>query len=305
MSAEAALDTVIFDLGGVVLRWEPEAAFAQVLPTGEIPDFLTEIAFADWNRSHDAGRPWSDGEGELITRFPHRAEAIRAYRQYFPLAIPGMVPGTAAVLAELGQTSTRLVALTNWAADTFAETRSRFGVLDRFATIMVSGEEGLTKPDPAIFTRLIEREDLDPARTLFVDDSAVNCEAARGLGLSAWLFEGAGGLRAELVRRGLLDPPRPPPGPVFHVAERAVWQRAELANTYPWSSRGISYERAGFVHCSFPEQLAGSRTTWFADVADADLVTVQLDPRRLPGPIVVESGFPHLFGQLRPGDVIR
>ena len=296
-------NTVIFDLGGVVLRWEPNAAFAQVLPEDEIEGFLTEISFPDWNRSHDAGRDWSEGEAELIARLPHRREAILAYRRYFELAIPGMVEGTSALLAELGQTPVPLHALTNWAADTFAETRQRFGVLNRFAAIMVSGEERLAKPDPAIFRRLIERHRLDPALTLFIDDSTANCEAAAALGLQTWRFVDAGGLRDELVRLGLLGPRRPPSTPIYHLVERSIWHRAELVDDYPWSSRGLGYDQAGFVHGSFREQIGDVRRRVYGDVADADLAVLRLEPGRLSAPAVVETGFPHLFAPLRPGQV--
>lgn len=313
IETERTIDAVIFDLGGVVLRWDPRAAFAQVLPVDEIDGFLNEISFPEWNQAQDSGRDWSEGEAELTLRFPHREQAVQAYRRYFPLVIPEMVDGTAALIAELGQGGVRLLALTNWAADTFAETRSRFDILQRFESIMVSGEEKLAKPDPAIFARLIERGRLDPTRTLFIDDSAANCEAAARLGLQARRFTDAGTLRAELVSCGLLRATTPPTGPVFHLTERSLWHRAALSQDYPWSSRGLSYQQAGFVHCSFAGQLAGVRQRFFGDLADADLAVLRLDPARLTGPVLVEElrpehepghgaqgGFPHLFGPLAP-----
>ena len=310
------LDAVIFDLGGVVLRWDPRAAYAQVLPEDEIDAFLDEISFPEWNHAHDAGQDWSVGENELIARFPHRAEVVGAYRRHFPLVIPAMVAGTAAVIAELSLAGVRLLALTNWAADTFAETRDRFDILKRFESIMVSGEEKLAKPDPAIFSRLVERAQLDPARTLFVDDSATNCEAAAGIGLQTRRFLDAETLRDDLIRCGLLGPATPPSAPIFHLTTWSLWREAELAGDYAWSSRGLRYQQAGFVHCSFADQVAGVRQRIFGDLADADLAVLRLDPSRLSGPVLVEDlrpradrrddsdrGFPHLYGELRPDAV--
>ncbi len=301
----AEIDTVVFDLGGVVLRWDPHAAFAQELPADEIEPFLAEISFADWNRSQDGGRGWAEGENELIGRLPHREQAIRAYRRHFALTIPGMVPGTAGLIARLAAAGVRLLALTNWAADTFAETRSRFDLLGRFESIMVSGEEQLAKPDPAIFARLIERNRLTPGRTLFVDDAAANCAAAAGLGLRTHTFTDAESLGPDLIARGLLEAYQPPQGEVFHLADRSAWHRAQAGEGYPWSSRGLGYQQAGFVHCSFGPQLSGVRQRHLGDVADADLALLRLATDRVDGPIVVEGdgGFPHLFAPLRTSDV--
>lgn len=315
---DAPVEAVIFDLGGVVLRWDPRLAYARVLPEDEIDGFLAEIDFPAWNRLHDAGRPWADGERELLERFPHREEAVRAYRQHFDHAIPGMVPGTAAVVAELQRRGTTLVALTNWAADTFAATRPRFDVLDRFAGIVVSGTEKLAKPDPAIFRLLLDRYGLDPVTTVFVDDSAANCAAARRLGLRTVTFTDAAALRRELAALGLVGAPPALDVDVHHLVERAVWEEARVIGRYPWSTRGLDYEQAGFVHTAFADQVEGVRARSFADVDPDDLLRVTLPAGTAP--ILVEPapaslttgpdadptaarGFPHLFAPLDPAGV--
>jgi 2-haloacid dehalogenase len=117
----------------------------------------------------------------------------------------GEIPGTVAVLAELRAAGVPLYALSNWSAETFRLTRGRFPFLEWFDGLVVSGEEGVTKPDRRIFELLIERFGLVPAATVFVDDSAANVTAARDLGLDAVRFRDAGGLRRDLAARGLLD----------------------------------------------------------------------------------------------------
>ena len=148
MSADRS---VLFDLGGVVVAWEPARAYAEVLDPAAVEAFMRRIDFPTWNRSHDAGRSFDVAEQELLDRFPGDEAAIRAYRRNFDATLTGLVPGTGAVLAELQQAGVTCAALTNWSAETFPVARRRFGLLRRFAGILVSGEERLAKPDPAIF----------------------------------------------------------------------------------------------------------------------------------------------------------
>ncbi len=198
------LSAVLFDLGGVVLQWEPERAFEQVLDAAAVPAFLARVGFDAWNRAQDAGRPFAEAEAELAARFPDDADTIRAYRRHFASTLTGEVPGTAAVLADLAAARVPLAALTNWSAETFPVAQSRFAVLDRFATIVVSGAERLAKPDPAIFRLACRRAGFEPARTVFVDDSPANVAAARGIGLTGLRFTGAARLRDDLTGLGLL-----------------------------------------------------------------------------------------------------
>jgi 2-haloacid dehalogenase len=297
-----AADAVLFDLGGVVLTWEPARAYEQVLAPELVPGFMAEIGFAEWNRSHDAGRAFAVGERELIQRHPEHEQAVLAYRRHFGTTLTGMVPGTGAVLAELAAAGVGLAALTNWSAETFPVARRRFGLLGRFAGVLVSGEEQLAKPDPRIFALALARFGLVAERTVFVDDSPVNVEAARAAGLQARLFVGAEALRADLVDLGLLVHRRPLGRPVHHLTEAQVWRQAQAEGHYPWSSRGLGYEAAGFVHASFAEQLPATRRTVYGDLADDDLVVVELDPDRSGLPVVVEEGadgaYPHLFAPL-------
>lgn len=299
------LNAVLFDLGGVVLTWEPRRAYEQVLDPDEVDAFMDRIDFAGWNRSHDAGRPFAEGEQQLLDRFPDDAATIVAYRQHFACTLTGMVPGTGAVLAELAQAGVRLAALTNWSAETFPYAQRRFGILRRFTGIVVSGQEQLAKPDSRVFALALQRYGLTAEDTVFVDDLTVNVRAAAAAGLTGLQFTDAGRLRAQLVELGLLGHPVPLDTPVFHVAERQAWEHALQSGRYHWSSRGLTYEAQGFVHCSFAAQLPAILETRFADLPSSDRVILRL---RDGQPVVVEDlgegPFPHLYAELEPAGVV-
>ena len=197
------MDTVVFDLGGVLIEWDPGAAFRPVLDEPDIEPFLAEIDFYEWNKGLDAGRPMDQAEAEIDERFPHRSGVIAAYRENFRATLVGEVEGTADIVRELAEAGIRLLALTNWSAESFPHARELFPVLNLFEAIVVSGEERVTKPDPRIFRTTIERHRLDPAGTAYVDDSAANVAVAGDLGFRAIQFTAARPLRRALVGLGL------------------------------------------------------------------------------------------------------
>lgn len=295
--------TVIFDIGNVIIPWVPTRAFEQVLPAEEVPALMERIDFAAWNHANDARRSIVEAEEELVRRFPDDEVAIRAYRQNFLHTITTMVPGTAAVIAELGGSGTTIAALTNWSADMFTIARTRFGILERFRDIVVSGEEGIVKPDPEIYRIACERLGVDPGAAIFIDDSPANVAAANDFGLTGLHFTSAERLRQDLVSLGLLGSRLEPRGPIFHWALCSDWTAAQAAGEYPWSTRGVGYLRAGFVHCSFAEQVTEVRAELFADLPASELVLLRLDPAK-DLPILVEDGYPHLFAPL-PVDRVR
>jgi 2-haloacid dehalogenase len=198
-----SIDTVVFDLGGVIVDWDPRAAFRGVLPEAEIDGFLTEIDFARWNHALDAGRPVAEAEAEIEQRFPHRAGLIAAYRRNFRSTLVGEVPGTSAIVRELAEADIRLLALTNWSAESFPHALEVYPVLSLFEAIVVSGAERVAKPEPEIFRILLDRHDVDPPRTAYVDDVAANVDAAQAVGLRAVQFVDAHGLRRQLATLGL------------------------------------------------------------------------------------------------------
>lgn len=210
-AAAGTVTTMIWDLGGVLIRWDPRALYRQLLPWEEVDAFLEEIGFAEWNHRNDAGLPMAVGVDELAGRFPHHRQLIEAYPQRFGETLLGPVPGSVQVLDRLHRDgAVRLLALTNWSADTFHHARREYPFLERFEAIMVSGYEGLAKPDPEIFSRMITRFGLDPAATLFVDDVSANVRAARSVGIRALPFVDAPGLVRDLTGLGVLPPRQGP-----------------------------------------------------------------------------------------------
>jgi 2-haloacid dehalogenase len=139
----------------------------------------------------------------LSAQHPDEAALIAAYRDRWPEMLGGALDDTVAILDEV-RARQPVYALTNWSAETFPHATARFDFLAWFAGIVVSGHEGLKKPDPALFSVLTARYDLDPARTVFIDDSPRNVDAARALGFDAIAFEDAATLRRALVERGVL-----------------------------------------------------------------------------------------------------
>ncbi len=196
---------VVFDLGGVCIEWDPRRLYRTLLPDdAAVEAFLDEVAFLEWNARQDAGRPFAEGVQELCGRFPHHAELIAAYQQRFADTLGDLIAGTVRIVEELERTEVRLLALTNWSAEMFHHGRARLPFLDRFDAVVVSGELGMAKPDPRIFTHVIDEFGLDAPRTVFVDDSAANVTAAAAAGLDAILFTDPAALRRELASRGLL-----------------------------------------------------------------------------------------------------
>ena len=209
-----ATKAVVFDLGGVLIDWDPRYLYRKLLADeAAVEEFLATVCTPEWNAEQDRGRPFAEGVAELVERHPEHAAAIAAYHERWPEMVAGDIPGTVEVLAELQAAGVPLYALTNWSAETFAITRGRFEFLEWFDGLLVSGEERVTKPDPAIFQLLLDRFGLDPTATVFVDDSEANVAAARRLGFDAIGFTGHEELRRELVARRLLPRSAPTGGP--------------------------------------------------------------------------------------------
>jgi 2-haloacid dehalogenase len=152
----------------------------------------------------DAGRPFADAVAERQRLFPEHAERIALWHTGWPQMLRDQIPETVELLAALRDRGHRLLALTNWSAETFPIARQRFAFLDWFEDIVVSGEVNLAKPDPRIFELTVRRTGLEPGQTLYIDDSAGNVAAARTLGFRTHHFQSPAGLRAELDRHSLL-----------------------------------------------------------------------------------------------------
>jgi 2-haloacid dehalogenase len=217
--ADHAIDNVVFDLGGVLIDWNPRYLYRQLIDDEEaMEQFLADVCSPGWNARLDSGHPWADEIEGLAARHPEQRDLIIAYRARWSEMVAGAIDETVQVLAELRRRPVGLYALSNWSAETFPLARERFEFLDWFDGVVISGEIGICKPDARIFRQLIERFELEPARTVFVDDAPQNVQAAERLGMVALQFRNADTLRAELVRLRLLewsasrDPVREAPG---------------------------------------------------------------------------------------------
>ena len=202
----SAIDTFVFDLGNVLISWDPRRVYTQLFSSEfEMERFLAEVCNHDWNVRMDAGRPFAEGIAELVERHPAQADLIRAYRDRWPEMLGGPIPEAVDVLVRLHSDQRhRLFAITNWSAETFPVARERYEFLNWFGHIVVSGEIGLVKPDPAIFRHATQVCGLDPARTLFIDDSLANVQGAARLGFATHHFRNAAILEAELSQWGLI-----------------------------------------------------------------------------------------------------
>jgi 2-haloacid dehalogenase len=200
-----ATKAVVFDLGGVLIDWDPRYLYRKLLADeAAVEEFLATVCTPEWNAEQDRGRQFAEGVAELVERYPVHAAAITAYHERWTEMLGGDIGGTVELLAELRATGVPLYALSNWSAETFGIARERFEFLSWFDGVLVSGEERMIKPDPAIFRLLLDRFGLDPQATFYVDDSPANVAAASELGFDAVRFTGPERLRRDLEIRGLL-----------------------------------------------------------------------------------------------------
>jgi 2-haloacid dehalogenase len=203
----AKIRSVLFDLGGVLVDWNPRHLYRQMfLDEGVMEHFLATVCTQAWNEEQDAGRPFFEGVELLIARYPEHAAAIRAYDLRWGEMLKGAIEESVAILAELRASGVPLFALTNWSAEKFPLARTRFAFLEWFDGIIVSGEERLKKPDRRIYQLAVERFGLAPAETLYVDDAEKNVRAADLLGFRTHHFVEPEELRNRLVGCGLLPP---------------------------------------------------------------------------------------------------
>jgi 2-haloacid dehalogenase len=200
------LEAVVFDLGGVLIDWNPRHLFRKIFDGDEtaMEHFLSTVCTPAWNDQQDRGRPFEEGIAHLMNEHPDFAEPIRAYRSRWIEMLAGPIPGSVEILSELREHGTRIFALSNWSAETYPEARDHYPFLSWFQQILLSGEVGLAKPDAAIFELACKRFGIGPATSLFIDDSLANVEGARDAGFQATHFRNADSLRRELVAAGLL-----------------------------------------------------------------------------------------------------
>ena len=204
--AEAGRRIAVFDLGGVLIDWDPRHLYRKLFAGNEaaMEHFLATVCTHEWNRCQDAGRSFAEGARLLRAEHPDKAELIDAYGIRFDEMIVGTIAGSVEILAELRDRGTPLYGLTNWSAETYPAALQPFAFLRWFRGILVSGEVEVIKPDPRIFALMIERFAVEPQRAVYIDDVEANVAAARPFGIHAIHFTTPAKLREELVGLGLL-----------------------------------------------------------------------------------------------------
>lgn len=192
--------TIIFDLGGVLVDWNPEYLYTKIIPDTERRRyFFDNICTHDWNIEQDAGRPLATATELLVAQWPDWESEIRAYYGRWTEMLGGPIHDTVELLRDLrNQNNTRLLALTNWSAETFPIALERYEFLHWFEGIVVSGTEQTRKPFADIYQTLLDRYTVNPAHAVFIDDSLKNVEGAESLGIKGIHFQSAAALRERL-----------------------------------------------------------------------------------------------------------
>ncbi|WP_111564361.1 HAD family hydrolase [Rhizobium sp.] len=198
------IDHIVFDIGKVLIHYDPNIPFSRIIPDAtERQWFFDNVCTHDWNIEQDRGRTWADAEALLIDKHPDREEHIRAFRKHWHEMVSHSYDDSVAIMEGLIAEGRDVTMLTNFASDTFREAQVRFPFLTKPRGVTVSGDIGLIKPDIAIYEAHTESFGLNPATTIFIDDSAPNIEGAKKAGWDAVLFTGAEQLRADLAERGV------------------------------------------------------------------------------------------------------
>ncbi len=199
------IKTLVFDLGGVLIDWNPRYLYRKLIDDeNDIDSFLSEVCNPEWNVKQDAGRSLAEATAERIALYPEKKSLIESFYDRWQDMLGGEIGETVEILRELKNKGESLYALTNWSGETFPIAEERFDFLQWFDGTLVSGVEKMAKPDPAIFHLLLNRYELKAQDCLFIDDSKTNTEAASRIGFETHHFESAAGLRQKLIAANLL-----------------------------------------------------------------------------------------------------
>jgi 2-haloacid dehalogenase len=199
-----AIRHIVFDIGKVLIHYDPDLPFSRLVPNErERKWFFDNVCTSLWNIEQDRGRTWEEAEALLIAEHPEHAENIRNFRRFWHEMVPHAYEDSVALMERLIEAGHDVTLLTNWAADTFVEARARFPFLERPRGVTVSGEVRMIKPDRGIFDHHVQAFGLDPAATLFIDDSQKNVDGAKAAGWQAVLFTDAATLERDLARLGI------------------------------------------------------------------------------------------------------
>lgn len=196
--------TIIFDLGGVLVDWNPRFVFSSYFETSDAMEyFLSTVCTMEWNEEQDGGRSIQEANEFLIEKFPEYTREILAFYNEWETMLNGSIAGTVSILSTLRSNFDKIYALTNWSAETFPIAQKHFEFLNWFDGILVSGEENLKKPDPRIYQLLLHKYNLEAKDCLFIDDNLRNVDAAIKEGISSIHFKSPGQLKEQLRTHGI------------------------------------------------------------------------------------------------------
>lgn len=205
MTAGTSIAGLIFDLGGVVIDWNPRYVYRQIFrgDDAKMEHFLAEVCPQSWNEQQDAGNPIAAATEARVAQFPEWEAEIRAFYDRWIEMVGSPIPGTTELMQELKAAGYPLFALSNWSAELFPLVRYRVPAFDLFDRIFLSGEMKLIKPDPAIFEEVLKNVGVPRDRLLFIDDNPLNVAGAKNVWLKALRFINAQTLRTDLQARGV------------------------------------------------------------------------------------------------------
>ena len=200
------IETIIFDLGGVLVDWNPKYVYNEVFEgdTEKVDWFLNNICTSYWNIQQDAGKLMSVATEELVAKYPECEDWIRLFYDRWEDMLKGDIPETVAILKNLKASNKyRIYALTNWSAETFHIALERFDFLQLFEGILVSGAEKMIKPNKDIYELCLNRFNINPQKAIFIDDNEANVLGAESVGLKAIRFTSAAQLKTDLEKLSL------------------------------------------------------------------------------------------------------
>jgi len=197
----ANINTILFDLGNVLIDWNPLYVYHDMFDDpADLAFFFEKVCTMDWNEDQDAGKLIAEATAEKIAEFPEWKDAIEAYYGRWEEMLGGQITGTVEILDSFKEKNKyQLLALTNWSAETFPIALDRYYFLHHFEGIVVSGDEKIRKPNPKIYQTVCDRYGAVAENTVFIDDSLRNIKAAEVLGFNVIHFQNPTQLRAELA----------------------------------------------------------------------------------------------------------
>jgi 2-haloacid dehalogenase len=199
------INTIIFDLGGVLVDWNPKYLYRKIFSDEkEMEHFLDNVCTSDWNEEQDAGRTLKEATESLVKEHPQHEQNIRAYYDRWQEMLAGPIEATVEIFKKMKESKKfKLLALTNWSYETYPIAQQHYEFLNWFDGVVVSGTEKLRKPFPEFYQILLDRYSVKTSEALFIDDNLRNVKAARQMGIDSIHFTTADQLEKELQDRGI------------------------------------------------------------------------------------------------------